>query len=73
MKVVITEAKIIVGKDKREWLKISFIKPSGETGSGLLPAGVCKVPDVNLNVEELSNYTQTDVQFDDRGRLVNVG
>jgi len=72
MKVHITEAKVIVGKDKREWLKISFVKPSGETGSGILPAGVCKIPEVDLNVEELLKYKQTDVVFDDRGRVVDI-
>jgi len=73
MKVHVTEAKIVVGKDKREWLKVSFIKPNGETGSGILPSNVCAIPKINITTEELLNFTQTEVEFDDRGRLVNVG
>lgn len=73
MLVHITEAVIITGKkDGRRWLKLSFVKPDGATGVAMLEDDGKPLPVVDITQEELLKFTQTDVVFDDRGRVVSV-
>jgi len=71
MKVHLTQCLVIIGKDKREWLKISGITDEGEAISGLLPKPDV-LPEVNIGLADLEQYSTTDVQFDQRGRVVSV-
>jgi len=68
MKVCITKVSDIIGKDKREWTKISFVTMTGETGSALFPKG-----DFVVTPDQYQLDYQTSVDFDQRGRVVSDG
>lgn len=71
MRVHLTQVTVIIGKDKREWLKVSGVLASGETVNGLLPKPDV-VPDIHITPEDLANYPEGEVDFDQRGRIVEV-
>jgi hypothetical protein len=73
VKVHITESLIITGKkDGRVWLKLSWISPSGEAGSGMMLLAGHEAPTIDITQAELVNFTSHGVEFDQRGRLVGL-
>jgi len=67
MKVCVTKVTDIIGKDKREWTKVSFVTADGESGSTLFPKGKFVVSPDQYQVD-----CQTDLEFDQRGRLAHL-
>lgn len=71
MKVAITAVIEITGKDGREWTKICYIKPGGETGYALLPKG--KVDLTNLEPVDLTAFPYEDeILFGERGYVEDI-
>jgi len=72
MKVHVTQVTAITGKDGREWTKVAFVTPTGDVGTAMYAKGSFETPERNITDEELSQYATTQVEFDQRGRLVSV-
>jgi len=57
MDVILTRVQVITGKaDGRQWCKLNYILPSGETGSAFIPAPD-SVPEVDLSEGLLRDKT----------------
>jgi len=69
MKIALTKVEVIVGKDKREWLKVYGFSLDGTTVEGMLPKPEV-LPTVDIDVSEFNAGTEVD--FDQRGRMVSV-
>jgi len=67
MKVCITKVTDFSGKDGREWTKIDFIAEDGETGTAMYKKG-----DYDVQVDTFSLGSVSEVEFNQRGRLVSV-
>jgi len=80
MKVILTAKEPIVGKDKREWVKASYIDTKGVSGEIFLSKekfDEAKIRDDRFLSTEILNELVTtvklvDVEFDRRGRVVSI-
>jgi len=71
MDVAITAVIAITGKDGREWVKICFLKPDGQTGDKMFKKGEFDVSGIEPVTLPREAYA-TALSFDERGRLVNI-
>lgn len=67
MKVCVTKVTEITGKDGREWTKLDFVTADGSTGTAMYKKG-----EHSVTPDEKQLAYDTDLQFDNRGRLTAV-
>lgn len=71
MKVAITAIVNFSGKDGREWTKVCYLKPNGETGHALLPQG--KLDLSNTRPVDLAGFEfEDEIVFGERGFVEEV-
>lgn len=74
MKGCITSVVVFSGKDGRRWEKIAFLKQNGEVGTAIFEEG--KHGEIQSDLDEnalLALPFGSELEFDERGRLINIG
>jgi len=81
MKIILTQKTDIVGKDKREWVKLSYLRQSDASiGEIIIPKatyeefGLENSDYVAAEVYEefVKNSPVVDADFDARGRIITI-
>jgi len=73
MKIHVTLVTSFSGKDGREWVKVDFIDARGEVGTTMFAKGAFATPEIDITPEQLSEFSETEIEFNPRGRMVSVG
>lgn len=71
MKVAITSLISIVGKDGREWSKVSYLKENGEVGFALFPKGKFDVSGL-VSIPLDSIQFEDEITFGERGYIESI-